>query len=178
MVADEPSVTLTTTYKALIPSARYTEKLGTAWFDLFAGRRLRLRAFGRLSTSTSPGNLQVGILYGTNADANGTTIVQSAVKALTASISNASWEIDVTLTSHASVSGSGANGKLFGSGKFLIDNSIIASTLQPILLPGTAAAEVGSLDLTGASVPSIQMLASAGASIIAIVHDFQIDENS
>jgi hypothetical protein len=176
MVADEPSVTLTTTYKAIIPSARYTEKLGTAWFDQFAGRLLRMRAFGRLTTSTSPGNFQVGILYGTNADANGTNIVQSTAKALTASISNASWELDLTIRTHAVSSGSGSNGKLLGCGRFLIDNSIIANTLQPILLPGTAGAEVGSLDLTGTSVPSIQMLASAGASIAVVVHEFHIDE--
>jgi hypothetical protein len=176
MVADEPSVTLTTTYKAIIPTVRYTEKLGTGWFDQFAGRLLMLKAFGRLSTSTSPGNLQVGVLFGSNADNAGTNLVQSAAKALVASQSNMSWSLDLLVRSDAVCSGSGSNGKLFACGEFKINNAMIASTAQPILLPDTAAAEVGSLDLTGTSVPSIQMLASAGASIACVVHNFQIFE--
>jgi hypothetical protein len=179
MTAAEPSVTLTTTYKAIIPTTRYTQKLGTGWFDLFAGRRLRMRAAGTLVTSTSAGNLQVGVLWGTNADANGTNIGQSAAKALTSSIATpATWLLDLIIASHANVSGSGTNGKLICSGKFEIDGAIVANSLQPIIIPSASLAEVTGLDLTGTLVPSIQMLASAGASIACVVQDFQIDENN
>lgn len=175
--AAESSVTLTTTYKGILPTLRYSQKLGSGWFDLYPGRRLRMRAAGTLVTSTGAGNLQVGVLFGSNADNTGTNIGQTAARALTSSISTpAAWILDLIIASHANISAGGSNGKLICSGLFSIDTAIVAASLQPMLLPSASLAETTGLDLTGTSVPSIQMLASAGSSIACVVQDFQIDE--
>jgi hypothetical protein len=46
--ADESAVTLATTYKGLIPAARYN--IGSQFFNK-PGRKLRIRAFGKITTA-------------------------------------------------------------------------------------------------------------------------------
>jgi hypothetical protein len=90
--ADEAAVTLATTYKALIPAARYN--IGSQFFNK-PGRKLRIRAFGKITTAATPGNGQVGILFGTGADNNGVNVCQSAAFALIASQTNLSWNCEI-----------------------------------------------------------------------------------
>jgi hypothetical protein len=147
VMADETAITLATTYKALIPTARYN--LGSQFFNK-VGRKLRIRAFGKITTAATPGNGQIGILFGTNADANGVNVVQSAAVALIASQTNISWECEVYIP------------------------AVIATTASPMYLPASAAVVSASVDLTGVLVPSLQFLRSGSTAETMTVQDYDI----
>jgi hypothetical protein len=165
--ADEAAITLATTYKALVPTGRY--QLGPQFFNK-VGRKLRIRAFGKITTAATPGNGQIGILFGTNADANGINVAQSATFALTASQTNLSWEAEFYIHCRSV----GATGTLFATGKLLINNAVVATSLQPILIPASAAVVSGACDLTGTLVPSLQFLRSGSTAETITVQDYDI----
>lgn len=164
--ADETAVTLTTTNVALVPTARYSG-MGTQFFDTY-GKKLWLHAAGKMTTSTTPGTLTLALLWGTNANANGTSLVASAAQTLIASQTNISWQIDAYIHCR----GTGTAGSLFAMGEAVFGTAIIAA--GTFLLPASAAAAVGSLDLTGSNVPSLQALVSSGSSITMTVQDFAL----
>jgi hypothetical protein len=165
--ADESDITLASTYRALIATGRYN--LGTQFFNK-VGRKLRIRAFGKITTAATPGNGQMGILFGTNADANGVTVCQSAAFALTASQTTLSWEAEFYI--HARSLGS--TGTLFGTGKLLFNNAVVATSIQPIMIPASAAAVSSACDLTGVLVPSLQFLRSGSTAEHMWAQDFDI----
>lgn len=168
VMADETAVTLASTNKALIPAVRYNG-LGTQFFNKI-GRKLRIRAFGKITTGATPGNLTVALLWGTGADANGTSIVASAAVALIASQSNISWEFEAYVHARSL----GATGTLFGTGRFCAGPAVIATTASPMFLPASAAVVSGSLDLTGVLIPSLQALRSGSTAESMTVQDFDI----
>lgn len=165
--ADEAAVTLATTYKALIPAARYN--IGSQFFNK-PGRKLRIRAFGKITTAATPGNGQVGILFGTGADNNGVNVVQSAAFALVASQTNISFLVEVYIHARSI----GATGTLFGTGVVEFGTAVVASTAQPILMPASAAAVSASVDLTGSLIPSLQFLRSGSTAETMTVQDYDI----
>jgi hypothetical protein len=165
--ADEAAVTLATTFKALIPAARYN--IGSQYFNK-PGRKLRIRAFGKITTGTTPGNGQVGILWGTGADNNGVNVCQSAAFALIASQTNLSWNCEIYI--HARTIG--ATGTLFGTGWIEFNPAVVASTAQPLMIPASAAAVSASVDLTGSLIPSLQFLRSGSTAETMTVQDYDI----
>ena len=168
--SDVTAVTLAATFKALVPVANLPP-LGSNYFG-FPGKKLRFRLFGRMTTALTPGNIQLAMFYGTGADANGVNICQSAAVALSASQTNLSWEAEFTIHCRTM----GATGTLFGTGKFLCNNALVASTLQPIMIPASAPAVSGSCDLTSSSlVLSPQMLRSGSTAETAQVHDIEVE---
>jgi hypothetical protein len=167
--ADEATITLAATYKALLPTARYSQ-LGTQFFNR-AGRKLRITAFGKITTVLTPGNGQIGILFGTNADANGVTVCQSAAFALSVSQTNLSWKAVFDIHARSL----GATGTLFGEGIVWFNNAVVANTLQPILIPASAAAASSSVDLTGTLVPSLQFLRSGSTAETITVQDYTLE---
>lgn len=167
MFVDEAAITLATTYKALMPAARYN--LGTQFFSKM-GRRLRIRAFGKITTALTPGNGQIGILFGTGADANGVNVMQSAAFALTASQTNLSWNMEV----YVSARSLGATGTLFGTGWIEFNPGVVATTLQPLMIPASAAVVSGACDLTSTLVPSLQFLRSGSTAETITVQDYDI----
>lgn len=166
--ADEAAITLATTYKALIPAARFAN-LGTQFFNK-VGRKLRIRAFGKITTAATPGNGQLGILFGTGADNNGVTVMQSAAFALIASQTNLSWNCELYISARSL----GATGTLMGTGWVEFNPGVVASTAQPLLIPASAAAVSGSCDLTGALIPSLQFLRSGSTAEAMTVQDYDI----
>jgi hypothetical protein len=168
VAADEAAVTLAGTNKALIPAARYA-LLGTQFFNKI-GRKVRIRAFGKITTGATPGNLTMALLWGTGADANGVSICASAAVALTASQTNLSWEA----TFYVSARSLGATGTLFGTGWLEANPGVIASSLQPIMIPASAAAVSASVDLTGVLIPSLQALRSGSTAETMTVQDYDI----
>lgn len=162
MMADESAVSITTTNKALVPAARYGE-LGSQFFDV-PGKKLWLHASGKITTTTSPGTLTLACLWGTGADANGTSLVASAAQTLVASQTNIPFSLDLYLQCRAT----GASGSLFVMGSCLVGTAVIAA--GSFLFPGSAPAAV-TVDLTGSSVPSLQALSSASTTTIT-VQDF------
>lgn len=168
--ADVAAVTLAATYKALVPVSNLPP-LGSHYFGRI-GKKARLRAFGRMTTGATPGNIQVGLFYGTGADANGVNIAASAAVALVANATNLSWELEMTVHCRSL----GSAGTLFATGKFLCNVGLVLSTAAPILIPASAPAVSGACDLTSASlVLSPQMLRSGSTAEAVTVHDFEFE---
>ena len=167
MSADTASVTLLTTSTAIIPTANFPV-LGSNYFG-FVGKIVRMRVWGQMTAAATPGNLTCQLYWGTNANANGTVIVASAATALTAGTS-LSWELDLTCRCRAI----GATGQLIGHGMFNSNVSLVASTLQPVMLPASAAVAV-TVDLTQNYVLSPQFIASGTAGSTVIVHEFTFE---
>lgn len=168
IAADLTAVTLSTTNKALFPASNFPA-LGGQYFAR-PGKKLRIRAFGRMTTGTTPGNLTVALLYGTGADANGVSICASAATALVASQTNLSWEFEAYV--HCRTIGS--TGTLFGTGRFIANPALIASTAQPLLLPASAPAASASVDFTATNILSLQALRSGSTAETMQIHDLEI----
>lgn len=168
VMADESPVTLATTYKALLPAVRYSQ-LGTQFFNRI-GRKLRIRACGKITTVLTPGNGQIGILFGTGADNNGVNVCQSAAFALIASQTNLTWNAEIYVHCRSL----GATGTLFGTGYVEFNPGVVASSAQPLLIPASAAVVSGSCDLTGTLIPSLQFLRSGSTAETMTVQDYDI----
>lgn len=154
-VAVPPSaVTLASTAKALYTASQFPV-LGGQYFSR-VGKKIRIRLFGQITTAATPGNGSFNVYYGTGADANGVLLMTGTPVALTASQTNLSWWCDIVITCRSI----GNAGTLFCSGKAHFNVGVIASTLQPILLPASAPAVSGACDLTSALIISVQFLRS------------------
>lgn len=167
-VSDLGAVTLSTTDKALYTPSSFPV-LGGHYFAR-PGKRIWIRAFGKITTGATPGNLTISLYYGDGTDANGTILVSSAAFALTASQTNLSWSIDL-MCRCISV---GSAGSLEAVGEFGANVAVVASTLQPIMIPASAAAAVGSLDLTAAKILSLQAKRSGSTAETIAVQDLAI----
>jgi hypothetical protein len=161
---DVASVTMAATAKAIIPAANIPV-LGGNYFS-FIGKAMRIRIFGRITTVASPGNLTVQLNYGTGADANGVVLAATSATALTASQTNMSWMAEMYVRCRTM----GATGTLFCTGEFRANVAVIATTLQPMLIPATAPAASAACDLTAALLLSPQVIQSGTAGTIQ-VHD-------
>jgi hypothetical protein len=161
---DVASVTMAATAKAIIPAANIPV-LGANYFG-FVGKAMRIRLFGRITTVASPGNLTVQMNYGTGADANGVVLAATGATALTASQTNMSWQAEFIVRCRSM----GAAGTLFCTGEFRANVAVVATTLQPMLIPATAPAASAACDLTAALLLSPQVIQSGTAGTIQ-VHD-------
>lgn len=162
------SVTLATTAKALYTAGAFPN-LGNNYFG-FAGKKLRIRLFGRMTTVLTPGNGSFNVYFGTGADANGTLLMTGTPVALTASKTALSWYAELYVYAVTI----GATGTLFCDGIAHFNVGLIASTLQPIMLPDNTAAVSGSVDTTGALIPSVQYLRSGSTAETMQVHDLEV----
>lgn len=166
--ADIAAVTLSTTDKALFPPSNFPV-LGGQYFAR-PGKKIRIRLFGRMTTGATPGNLTIDVYYGDGTDANGVLLVSSAAFALTASQANLSWEMDIIVHCRSI----GSAGTLFGVGMFNANVAVVASTLQPVLIPASAAAVSGACDLTAAKIISVQAKRSGSTAETMQVHDMEV----
>jgi hypothetical protein len=165
MGADASAVTLAATNKALLPVSNLPP-LGTHYFGR-VGKKTYMRMFGRITTALTPGNLTLGLLYGTGADANGVVLASSAAQTLVASQTNISWIWEVWTHCRST----GATGTLFVNGRATFGTSVIAA--GTFLVPATAPVVSGACDLTSASlVLSPQALRSGSTAETMQVHDF------
>jgi len=165
---DIPAVTLAATNKALYPVSNFPV-LGGQYFAR-PGKKLHIVLFGRMTTVLTPGNLTLGVLYGTGADANGVVLASSAAVALVASQTNMSWQLDVMVYCRTT----GSTGTLFATGVFQCNPALIASTAQPLMIPATAPVVSGSCDLTAANIISLQALRSGSTAETMQVHDMKV----
>lgn len=168
IAADIAAVTLAATNKALYPTSNFPV-LGGQYFSR-VGKKVRIRVFGRATTGATPGNLTLGIYYGTGADANGVLLASSAAIALIASQTNLAWMAEFFI--HARTLGSA--GTLFVTGKAHFNPAIIASTAQPIMIPASAPAVSGACDLTAALILSVQALRSGSTAETMQIHDLEV----
>jgi hypothetical protein len=166
--SDITAVTLAATAKALYPASNFPV-LGGQYFSRI-GKKLRIRLFGRMTTVLTPGNGSFNVYYGTGADANGVVLMTGTAVALSASQTNLSWSAEIFV--HCRTTGSA--GTLFCTGKAHFNVGLIASTLQPILLPASAPAVSGACDLTAANIISVQYLRSGSTAETMQVHDMEV----
>lgn len=164
--ADYGALTLATTSKSLlnvtteIPGSQWTFPAG--YWDL--GKMWHVRAFGKITTVTTPGNLTIEIRHQTGAvtDAGGTILATSAATALAASKTNISWWMEFTIEARAQI---GTAAGLFAKGFFMYDGAgaLFTTTSQnPLLIPATAAAATN-VDTTLAGAVSIQVKRSGSS---------------
>lgn len=168
ITGDLAAVTLSTTDKALYTVSNFPP-LGQQYFS-FIGKKIRIRLFGKMTTAATPGNLTVGIYYGSGADANGVLLASSAAVALTASQTNLSWQCDIIVHCRSI----GATGTLFVTGMFEANVAVLASTLQPVMIPASAAVVSGACDLTAALVISVQVKRSGSTAETMTVQDMEV----
>jgi hypothetical protein len=168
LTGDVASVTLSTTDKALYPAASFPP-LGANYFN-FIGKAIRIRLFGRITTAATPGNGTWDIYWGSGADANGTILASSAAVALIASQTNLSWVMECDVVCRTI----GATGTLFVTGWSLYNVAVMASTNQPQLIPASAPAASGSVDLTANNVVSVQYKRSGSTAETMQVHNLSV----
>ena len=166
ITTDVAAVTLAATNKALYPVANIPAMGKDYWW---AGKKIEIRVFGRITTVLTPGNLTLAMFYGTGADANGVSIVASAAQTLIASQTNLSWMMRVVIHCRTI----GATGTLFGTGNAFFNTAVIAA--GDFLLPASAAAASAAVDLTVAgNVLSLQALRSGSTAETMQIHDMEV----
>jgi hypothetical protein len=161
LTGDLPSVTLSTTLKSLTPVANIP-MLGSNYFN-YVGKALRIRAFGRQTTGTTPGNLTMSAVYGTGGDNVGTSIFTSAIVG-TASQTNVAFLVDIIIRCRSL----GATGSLFGTGIWFITSTGF------LLLPFSAPAPA-TVDLTANNVITLQTARSGTTAESMQLHDIHYE---
>jgi hypothetical protein len=170
LVVSPTAVTLATTDKAIVPSSQLPLLGSNYWY---VGKTVRLRAFGHLTTGTTPGNGTWDIYWGSGADATGTIIASSAAFALTASQTTLTFELEAFITCRAV--GSGTNGSLLTCGVFSANVAVVASTLQPVMIPASAPGTAVGIDTTAANFISPQFKRSGSTAEAVQVHSYMFE---
>jgi hypothetical protein len=168
ITADIASVTLATTAKALYPASNFPV-LGGQYFN-YIGKGMLIRLFGRITTAATPGNGSFDVYYGTGADANGVVLASSAALALTASQTNLSWYAEAIVRCRSI----GSAGTLFCTGMAHFNNAVLATSLQPMLIPASAPAVSAAVDLTAANILSVQFKRSGSTAETMQVHEMTV----
>jgi hypothetical protein len=167
-VSDAAAVTLAATAKALYTASNFPV-LGGQYFAR-PGKKILLRAAGKITTAATPGNLTLDLYYGTGGDANGVLIASSAAIALVASQTNMTWEAFIRVRCQTI----GSAGTLRAMGNAHFNPAVIASTAQPIMIPASAAVDSGACDLTAALILSLQARRSGSTAETMTVQDLEI----
>lgn len=168
IAADIAAVTLSTTDLPLYGQSNFPV-LGGQYFAR-VGKKLHIRTFGKITTGTTPGNGTFDIYYGTGAAANGVLLASSAAFALTASQTNLSWELYLSIHCRSI----GSTGTLFVDGLVSFNPGVVASTLQPLMIPASAAVVSGACDLTAALIISVQFKRSGSTAETMTVQDISV----
>lgn len=167
-VSDLAAVTLSTTAKALYTKDSFPV-LGGQYFAR-PGKKIKIRMFGKITTAATPGNGSFNVYYGSGADATGVVLMTGTPVALTLSQTNLSWWAEINVRCLTT----GSTGTLECTGIAHFNVGVIASTLQPILLPASAAAPSGACDLTAANIISVQYLRSGSTAETMTVQDMEV----
>jgi hypothetical protein len=168
LVADTSALSILTTDSPPVPLANLPVMGSNYWW---VGKLIRIRMFGRLTTGTTPGTLTWDIYWGSGAAAIGTLLASSAAITLSASQTNLAWELELFVRCRAL--GASAAGSLLCLGMFSANVGVVASTLQPVMIPASAPAAVG-VDTTAANVISPQVKCSVTGNSMT-VHEYMLE---
>lgn len=160
-VANLGAITMTTTAKAMYAAANFPV-LGGQYFNR-PGKAIKIEVQFLLTLPASPGNFSFNVHWGTGADANGTLICAAGTPVACLNATKRG-RIDLIVKCITT----GTTGTLQASGCAWFDPLVIASTLQPMMIPTTGATPSASLDLTAANIVSIQPLQSGTAGTITV----------
>jgi hypothetical protein len=159
-----PAVTLATTAKQLWPTVTMSPTSPSDWY---IGKEFRQRAYGTITTATTPGNGTVSIGYGT-ADNTG-LLASSAAQTLVASQTNIPFEIDAYVECRGvGTSGGSPGGSLFAWARCFFGTAVIA--VGSFLVPASAPAAVNA-DTTVNSGINIQFARSGSTAETMTVQD-------
>lgn len=167
-VADLTAVTLSTTDKALYTPSAFPV-IGGQYFAR-PGKKLHIRMFGKITTAATPGNGTWDVYYGTGADVNGVLLQSSAAFALVANQTNISWWLDI----YVKCITTGSAGTLQVNGFSVFNQAVVATAAQPVLIPASAAAASGAVDLTSALIISVQFKRSGSTAETMTVQDMDV----
>jgi hypothetical protein len=142
--------------------------LGGQYF--YPGKKMHIRLFARMTTAATPGNLTMSVYYGDGTAANGVLLCSTLATALTLNKTALTWTGDIFVRC-CSV---GSAGTLFCNGEFHFNVGLIASTLQPILLPDSTPVVSGACDLTASKIISVQAKRSGSTAETMQVHDIDV----
>lgn len=160
------AVTLAATNKALYPVANIPQMGKDYWW---VGKKVKIRAFGQMTTAATPGNLTVAVFYGTGADANGVSLAATAALTLIASQTNISWQVEAYIHCRSI----GTAGTLFCTG--VCDIGAAVNAAGGGFIPATAPAVSSACDLTVASnVLSVQALRSGSTAETMQIVDMEV----
>lgn len=165
--ADLPPVTLATTDKAMYTPSAFPV-LGGQYFAR-VGKKIKIRAFGKITTAATPGNLTIDVYYGSGVDATGTIIVSSAAQTLIAAQTNISWMVEVWIRCITI----GNAGTLEATGRATFGTAVIAA--GTFLLPASAAAPSAGVDLTNPNIISLQFKRSGSTVETATTQDLEVE---
>lgn len=158
MLADEGSVTPTTTSKALWAPVN-VGAAGALRANFWApGRTVRLTAAVKLLVGATPGNIVFGMGYGsaTSPDAPACIVTSTARAGLNATGL-------AIITGYAQCRTDGTAGTLSMWGFATVDQACIAAANQPILFPAAGVTVVSTIDTTvGTNALTFQMNYSGG----------------
>lgn len=167
LIANVGAVTLATTNKALYGVAN-TPAMGKDYW--WAGKTIQVRAFGQCTSALTPGNMSFSIFYGSGADATGTNLAASAVQTWIASQTNIPFLVEFTVVCTTP----GAAGSLFATGRAQVGTAAVAA--GTFMIPASAPATSGSVDLTVASnVITLQMARSGSTAETAQIVSLQVE---
>lgn len=163
---DGSALTNSTTATSIIPAANKIT-LPAQYFDRI-GKRLRIRAAGRISTAAStPGTLTLDVRFGSTIVFNG-----GASGTLATSASNLTWEAEMELVCRAL--GSGTSATVLGVGKLI--SAALSATTPILLLPTSAPAAGTGFDSTASqTVDLFATWSVASASNSITLHHFSVD---
>jgi hypothetical protein len=166
---DITAVTLSTTPKALYPASNFPVLGGQYWSRI--GKKLKIRMFGRMTTDGTAGNMTWAAYYGTGADANGTvvTTTPTAVAGVVSATSKCWW-----FEGYCHCRSIGSTGTLFFDGISHFQVALLLSTNAPLMIPDSAPAVSGSLDLTAANIISVQFQRSGAGVWTMQTHDMEV----
>lgn len=148
IIVPPAAVTLAATAKALYTLPAFPSTLNQ--YFVRPGKKFRIRLFGQITTAATPGNGVFDIYYGTGADANGVILASSAALTLIASQTNASWQLDITVTCITQ----GATGTLRCDGS--VDFTPSVNAAGGGLIPASAPAVSAAVDLSAGLIISCQ----------------------
>ena len=158
---DGAAVTAAAITSALPTAAKYTFP---ASFFQFIGQEIRVRAAGRLSTTTGTNTLIFNIVFGSIA------VFAPAAITFIASQTNQTWVYDSTLTLRAVGSGTSAN--FMGIGNVYANAAVL--TNANAVLPATAPVVGNGFDSTLAQTCDFQVTWSATGNSLTL-HQYSLD---
>lgn len=167
VAADQGSVTLSTTDKAMYTASAHPV-LGGQYFSM-VGKKIKIRAFGKITTAATPGNGTIDVYYGSGADAAGTILASSAAQTLIASQTNISWMIEVWVR----CASTGSAGTLRCTGRATFGTAVVAA--GTFLIPASASADSSGVDLTAANIISIQFKRSGSTVETLVTQDLEFE---
>jgi hypothetical protein len=138
----------------------------------YAGRVLHARMAGIMTCASTAGNITMRARWG---GVSGTVLAASAALAQANTQSNVDFELDFYITCRQASGATAATGKLLTSGKMF---SPAGLTTPWAIIPASANAEVGSLDLRAAGTLSFSLAYSNGNANSMTVQQFTLEAMS